>query len=88
MAASATISRVNASQATSRAAFFERLLVSMARHPHARAEQSPTMTALKELVHRLTGDPHDLGVFAFEPSIEENERILDAFRSMAARFAG
>jgi hypothetical protein len=55
---------------------------------NARAERSPTMTALKELVHRLTRDSHDLGVFAFEPSLEKDHRVLDSFRSMTAHFAG
>ena len=55
---------------------------------HVRALQSPTMAALEELTHRLTKNSRHLGVFTFEPGIEEGDRIIDGIRwVMTARVA-
>jgi len=55
---------------------------------HVRALQSPTMAALEELTHKLTKNSRHLGVFTFEPGIEEGDRIIDGIRwVMTARVA-
>jgi len=52
-----------------------------------KALQSPTMAVLEELTRQLTLASLDLGVFAFQPKLEQDYHLLETFQSLATSIA-